>query len=77
LVQIFNDDGCPGVATLSNGSAFGQAVQVLPLIMPYSLCCTDCGNSDVDNDMICDSDDACIDRTATNFADPANAPCEY
>ena len=77
LTQIFNEEGCPGVAGLANGSAFGQAVQVLPLIMTYSLCCTDCGNSDVDNDMICDSDDACTDRTATNFADPANAPCQY
>ena len=45
--------------------------------MTYYLCCGDCGINDVDNDMICDSEDACIDREALNFADPANGPCQY
>lgn len=74
---ILNDEGCLGVASLSNGSAFGQAPISFPLVMTYSLCCGDCGNSDVDNDMICDSEDECIDRQALNYADPANTPCQY
>ena len=75
---ILNAEGCPGVATLSHGSAFGQAPITLPLIMTYALCCGgDCGNSDVDQDMICDDEDQCTDREALNYADPANGPCEY
>ena len=46
--------------------------------MTYALCCGgDCGNSDVDQDMICDDEDQCTDREALNYADPANGPCEY
>ena len=74
---LLNSSGCPGVATAVHGSTFGQAPVALPLIMTYSLCCGDCGNSDVDNDMICDSEDECIDREALNYADPANEPCQY
>lgn len=74
---LLNSSGCPGVATAVHGSTFGQTPVALPLIMTYSLCCGDCGNSDVDNDMICDSEDECIDREALNYADPANGPCQY
>ena len=48
----------------------------LMLIMPYSLCC-DCGVSDEDSDGLCDDVDNCTDKTATNYADPANGACTY
>jgi len=48
----------------------------LQLIIPYSLCC-DCGVSDEDSDGICDDVDNCTDKTATNYADPANGACTY
>ena len=48
----------------------------LQLIIPYSLCC-DCGVSDEDSDGICDDADNCTDKTATNYADPANGACTY
>ena len=44
------------------------------VIVPYDLCC-DCGVSDQDADGICDDEDNCFDRTASNFNDPANTPC--
>ena len=75
---LLNAEGCPGVATAVHGSTFGQVPVHIPLIMTYALCCGgDCGNSDVDNDMICDDEDQCTDREALNYADPANGPCEY
>ena len=48
----------------------------LMLIMPYSLCC-ECGVSDEDSDGLCDDVDNCTDKTATNYADPANGACTY
>lgn len=74
---LLNSSGCPGVATAIHGSTFGQVPVSLPFFMTYSLCCGDCANHDVDNDMICDSEDECIDREALNYADPANGPCQY
>ena len=47
----------------------------LPVIVNYSLCCGGCGIYDSDADGICDDVDNCTDRTASNFADPANVPC--
>lgn len=44
------------------------------VIVPFDLCC-DCGVSDADSDGICDDVDQCIDKSAPNYADPANAPC--
>ena len=44
------------------------------VIVPYDLCC-DCGVSDEDVDGICDDEDNCVDRAASNFNDPANTPC--
>lgn len=44
------------------------------VIVPFDLCC-DCGISDEDADGICDDEDNCFDRTASNFNDPANTPC--
>ena len=64
--MVFNAEGCPGVATVVHGSAFGQNPITLPLVMTYYLCCGDCGINDVDNDMICDSEAECIDREALN-----------
>lgn len=59
-VTATDDDGCTSNA--------------LTLMMPYSLCC-DCGISDLDTDGICDDEDNCIDKSAPNYADPANTPC--
>ena len=47
----------------------------LKLVMPYSLCC-DCGVSDIDSDGLCDDEDNCTDKSASNYADPANGPCD-
>lgn len=77
MAVIYNAEGCPGVASAPLGTAFGQPVLNLPLIMGYSLCCTGCGNYDVDNDMICDGSDNCYDKRALNFADPENGACEF
>ena len=74
---LLNSSGCPGVSMAVHGSTFGQAPVSLPLFMTYSLCCGDCENHDVDNDMICDSEDECTDKHALNYADPANEPCQY
>ena len=54
--------------------ANGCTSNTLMLIMPYSLCC-DCGVSDQDSDGLCDDEDNCFNRNATNFADPANEAC--
>ena len=54
--------------------ADGCNSDTLKLIMPYSLCC-DCGVSDQDSDGLCDDEDNCFNRNATNFADPANEAC--
>lgn len=56
--------------------ANGCTSNTLMLIMPYSLCC-DCGVSDQDSDGLCDDVDNCTDKTATNYADPANGACTY
>ena len=40
-------------------------------MVPYDLCC-DCGVSDADSDGICDDADNCTDKSASNYADPAN-----
>ena len=36
-----------------------------------------CGTRDIDADGICDQNDACTDKNANNYDDPANEPCEY
>ena len=55
--------------------ADGCNSDTLKLIMPYSLCC-DCGVSDIDSDGICDDEDNCSNKLATNYNDPANGSCE-
>jgi len=64
-----------GVASAPGGSTFGQPSVYYPLIMPYTQCCSGCGIYDSDTDGICDDSDNCINRRATNFADPANVIC--
>ena len=44
------------------------------VIVPFDLCC-DCGVSDSDSDGLCDDEDNCTDKSAPNYADPANTPC--
>ena len=73
--RIIDADGCLGVASAPGGSTFGQPSVYYPLIMPYTQCCTGCGVYDADTDGICDDSDNCIDKLATNYADPANGTC--
>ena len=47
----------------------------LMLIMPYVQCCNGCGVYDSDTDGICDDSDNCINKLATNYADPNNVTC--
>jgi uncharacterized protein (TIGR02145 family) len=47
----------------------------LMLIMPYVQCCSCCGIYDSDTDGICDDSDNCINKLATNYADPNNVTC--
>jgi hypothetical protein len=75
-VQLRDDDGCFGVASAPGGSTFGQPAVTHTLIMSYALCCSGCGEHDVDTDGICDGSDNCTDRTSPNYNDPANGPCE-
>ena len=56
--------------------ANGCTSNTLMLTMTYSLCCDGCAN-DQDIDGICDDEDNCFDRNATNFADPANEACDF
>ena len=49
--------------------------EAITVIVPYDLCC-DCGVSDLDADGLCDDEDNCTDKSAPNYADPSNTPCE-
>ena len=71
---VLNDDGCAAVASAPGGSTAGEEPTSLPIIVSYALCC-DCGVSDLDSDGICDDVDNCTDRSAPNYADPANSFC--
>jgi len=74
--RVKDADGCFGVASAPGGTTFGQPAVDHVLMMPYRLCCSGCGNHDVDTDGLCDDADNCTDRTAPNYNDPANGPCE-
>jgi hypothetical protein len=74
--RVKDADGCFGVASAPGGTTFGQPAVDHVLMMPYRLCCSGCGNHDVDTDGVCDDADNCTDRTAPNYNDPANGPCE-
>ena len=56
--------------------AAGCSSNAITVTILYDLCC-DCGVSDTDTDGICDDADNCTDKTATNYADPANGACTY
>ena len=73
--KVIDADGCLGVASSPGGSTFGQPSVYYPLIMPYTQCCSGCGIYDADTDGICDDSDNCTDKTALNYADPANGSC--
>ena len=68
---------CLGVALAFQRFSLWTSPDFIPARHDLFLVLRDCGNSDVDNDMICDSEDECIDRQALNYADPANTPCQY
>ena len=70
------DGVAPGLYSVTATDANGCTSNALTLIMTYALCC-DCGVSDMDTDGICDDADNCTDKTATNYADPANGTCTY
>ena len=70
------DGIAPGLYSVTASDANGCTSNALTLIMTYALCC-DCGVSDSDSDGICDDADNCTDKTATNYADPANGACTY
>ncbi|MGB0172358.1 MAG: hypothetical protein ACPF8Y_10290, partial [Flavobacteriales bacterium] len=77
FVQPGAIDGlAPGSYTVTATDANGCTSNALTLIMTYGLCC-DCGVSDADSDGLCDDADNCTDKTATNYADPANGACAY
>lgn len=63
--------GYYNVTALDADDCESEAVTVM---VPYDLCC-DCGVSDTDSDGICDDADNCTDKSASNYADPANTPC--
>lgn len=70
------DGIAPGLYSVTASDANGCTSNALTLIMTYALCC-DCGVSDADSDGLCDDEDNCTDKTATNYADPANEACTY
>lgn len=75
---ILNREGCEGVAPSETTSGFGQDPISHTLFMTYSLCCNGgCDVYDVDTDGICDDEDLCIDKLASNYADPNNTECAY
>lgn len=76
-VSVFNEEGCPGVSTTLLGSTFAQPTVERLLILPYEICCGNCGIHDADQDMICDDIDNCTDKTAVNFDSPDNEDCQY
>lgn len=64
--------GLYSVTAVDEDDCSSEAVTV---IVPYNLCC-DCGVSDADADGLCDDEDNCTDKSASNYADPLNTPCE-
>lgn len=74
---IYNSEGCPGVREAPSGTSFGQPPVYRNIVVLYEQCCGGCGTRDIDADGICDQNDACTDKNANNYDDPANEPCEY
>jgi hypothetical protein len=75
--MVYNSEGCPGVAAAPGGTTYGQPALERLVIVGYDQCCGGvCGVYDRDTDGICDNEDNCTDRTAPNFDDPANGPCQ-
>ena len=67
----------PGNYSVTATDADDCTSDALTLIVPYAQCCIGCGVYDADADGICDDSDNCTDRTASNYADPANGPCTF
>ena len=68
------DGIAPGYYSVTVEDGFTCASNAIQVTVSYAICC-DCGVSDADTDGICDDTDNCIDKTAPNYADPANTPC--
>ena len=64
--------GYYSVTLLDASSCSGNAINML---IPYTQCCSGCGIYDSDTDGICDDSDNCINKLATNYADPNNLVC--
>ena len=67
----------PGNYSVTATDADDCTSDALALIVPYAQCCLGCGVYDADADGICDDSDNCTDRTASNYADPANGTCSF
>ena len=70
---VLNDDGCRcGVSTRWLHRRRGGHIivdhRVVRIVLRLWV-------SDLDSDGICDDEDNCTDRSAPNYADPANVPC--
>jgi len=76
-IFVMDADSCLGVAQSENGSTFGQLAISYPIMIPFELCCGSCGVFDVDTDGICDDQDNCTDKLASNYSDPSNSICLF
>lgn len=74
--QVFNDAGCPGVASAPNGTAFGQPPVVHWIHIGHALQGAHCLLNDADQDGICDEVDQCMDPSSSLLDHPDNLPCE-
>ena len=64
----------PGYYSITATDQNGCTSPANVLFLQYDLCCA-CGVNDIDTDGICDDEDNCTDRSAPNYNDPDNAPC--
>lgn len=65
----------PGSYHITVKDSEGCESNSVALVVPFALCCGDCGTYDTDVDGICDNEDNCINRQATNYNDPGNNAC--
>lgn len=75
-VKVIDAQGCPGVSSALHGSTFGMPEVNYIARIHYNLCCGSCGVFDADLDGVCDDIDNCTDRTAPNYNDSQNSPCD-
>jgi uncharacterized protein (TIGR02145 family) len=73
FAESINEVGA-GSYALSAQDADGCSSDILYVVIPYDLCCA-CGVGDVDTDGVCDDEDNCFDRQATNYDSEQNESC--